>query len=178
MSHDKGYGYLAFCFKKIRNNLSFRSFSTHTIFFPAITLIWNQRVLHVNFAHAFCFLCFGHTVVMSTSADGGCHCFSLLKTGRWLFSLSAVIHKSKVIKRQQECVCSRSLSSASTTRMCFISSKYFHADHHSNLGQRYRYFMPHILDITMGVPLSLLLSKLTGLKCLKMCQTDTVRVFL
>ena len=135
--------------------------------------------LHVILHTRFVILYFGHTVVMSTSADGGFHCFSLLKTGRWLFSLSAVIHKSKVIKRQQECVCVQGhFHQLPSTRMCFISSKYFHADHHSNLGQRYRYFMPHILDITMGVPLSLLLSKLTGLKCLKMCQTDTVRVFL
>ena len=36
-------GYHAFCLEKIRNN-PIRPFSTHTIFFPAITLIRNQRV--------------------------------------------------------------------------------------------------------------------------------------
>ena len=47
-SRYKGYWYLDFCFKKFRNNPILRPFSSRVIFFPVVSLFWNQRVRRTN----------------------------------------------------------------------------------------------------------------------------------
>ena len=39
-----GYKYLASCLKKFRHNPILRAFSSRVIFFPVVSLFWNQRV--------------------------------------------------------------------------------------------------------------------------------------